>query len=464
MKAIICPMLKVAIIGRPNVGKSSLFNRLVRRNMAIVHDTSGTTRDVREYTVENDFGPDFVLLDTAGIEDDFAHELDTKASRIALDAAKKADLVLFVLDARTGLMPGDTEIAREVRRLSIPVLPIANKAENKQISVAGMSELLKLGFGEPVAISASHNLGLRALKEAVGERLSALAPTEPEEKLTEEPQEEDYRVRIAIIGRPNAGKSTLTNKLLGEDRMLVSDVAGTTRDSIDVDFTYRGKDVTIIDTAGLRRKTRITAELEKLSAGRSIEAIKNADVCVMVVDATGTPDKQDMQIAEVALEEGKGVVFFVNKIDAAPDPKLAITKVKERLEIGLSQVKNLPVIKASAIKGKGIKELMDAVFELYGLRNMRVSTGRLNRWLEEAVAKNPPPNSRLKRPMKIKYVSQTGVRPPSFTLFVGGASDLPESYRRYLINSLGSAFGFDRIVIRLKLKSSKNPYDGKEQE
>jgi GTP-binding protein len=464
-------MFTVAIIGRPNVGKSSLFNRLVKRRLAIVHDSSGTTRDVKECTVDLGYGFSFSLLDTAGIEVS-TDALACRMSAGAIAAAEEADLILFVVDAKRGPTPADRDLADKIRRLGKDVVLVANKAENMMLFENESAEFFSLGFKGAIPVSAAHDIGFSVLKEAIKNRVAKTRPSEilsSDEALEiireaerADPNEADRNIRITIVGRPNVGKSTLVNKMLGKDRLVTGEDAGITRDAIDADFSYHGREVTLVDTAGLRRKNKISDDLEGLAAGRSIEAIKKSDVCVLVVDTTDKgSSKQDLQVAGFAVSEGKGLIVAINKIDLTLDPKGAVDYVKKRLEISFSQVKDIPVVAVSAKKGTGISGMMRAAFELYDLSSLRVPTARLNKWLEAAVAKTPPPNSRLKRPMGVKYITQTGVRPPSFALFVGGASDLPESYKRYLMNSLGEEFGFNRVAVRLKVKSSANPYSGK---
>lgn len=472
-------MIKVAIIGRPNVGKSTLFNRLVKRNVAIVYDTAGTTRDVKEYVVKDDDDFMFTLLDTAGLEKADKNSIAGRMTSKTIDAIKSADLILFMIDAKASILPEDIYFANVVKKQNKPVILIANKAENMNNFRNNLGEFYKLGFGDAMPLSAEHGQGIISLidklKAEVKKIESAKIPEADVEDLdddelkdiieiVESSQDEtplDLSVRISIIGRPNVGKSTLVNTLLGEERVLVGDEAGITRDSIDTDFVYKGRDVKLIDTAGLRKRAKVYEELERLSTARSIEAIKNSDVCIIVIDATLGIDKQDLIIANVAVNEGKGLIFVLNKWDLIKDKKYILDQIKDKLEESFAQVKNIPLVCISALKSVGVKEMMKEAFEVYDLRNLRISTGKLNKWLERVVIKNPPPLSRLKRPMSIKYITQSAIKPPTFTLFVGGASILPDNYKRYLLNSLGEEFGFDKIVIRLKIRTSKNPFKDK---
>ena len=473
-------MIKVAIIGRPNVGKSTLFNKLTKRNIAIVHDSSGTTRDVKEYIVKCYDGFEFALLDTAGLEKAPEGSIANRMTEKTLNAIKVADIIFFVIDGKTSVLPEDMDFAKVVKKYNKDVILVVNKSENMNNFKNNLGDFYRLGFGDPLPLSAEHGQGMINLIERLKSEIAKKEEIEAKEEASEildddelneileaegemedEEEEKDFRVRIAIIGRPNVGKSTLVNTLLGEDKMLTGNEAGLTRDSVDTDFTYKGRDVKLIDTAGLRKKNKIYAELERLSTARSIETIKNSDVCVVVIDAEVGLDKQDLTIASYAVQEGKGLIFVLNKWDLIKNKHEKLEEVKDKLQISFSQVKEIPVVCISAIKSKGIKDMMREVFELYDLRKQRITTGKLNKWLDMVVAKNPPPLSRLKRPMSIKYITQSATRPPTFTMFVGGASDIPDNYKRYLINSLGETFGFDKVGIRLKIKTSKNPYKDK---
>ena len=473
-------MIKVAIIGRPNVGKSTLFNKLVKRNVAIVYDTAGTTRDVKEYIVKGYDDFEFTLLDTAGLEKAGKDTIADRMTNKTIDAIKSADLILFMIDAKTSVLPEDIYFANIVKKHNKPVILIANKAENYNNFKNNLGDFYKLGFGDPMPLSAEHGQGIISLIDTLKKEIKKIETKKiPESKIedldddelkdiieiVENSQDEapiDLSVRISLIGRPNVGKSTLVNTLLGEERMLVGNEAGITRDAIDTDFVYKGRNVKLIDTAGLRKRSKVYEELERLSTARSIEAIKNSDICIIVIDASVGLDKQDLVIANVAINEGKGLLFVLNKWDLIKEKKYILSQIKDKLEESFAQVKNIPLVCISALKAKGVDEMMREAFELYDLRNLRISTGKLNKWLEKVVIKNPPPLSRLKRPMSIKYITQSAIKPPTFTLFVGGASVLPDNYKRYLINSLGEEFGFDKIIIRLKTRTSKNPYKDKQ--
>ncbi len=471
-------MIKVAIIGRPNVGKSTLFNRFTKRNIAIVHDTAGTTRDVKEYIVKEYDGFEFALLDTAGLEKAKEGSIANRMTEKTINAIKIADIIFFVIDGKTSVLPEDIDFAHIVKKHNKKVILIVNKSENINNFKNNLGDFYKLGFGEPLPISAEHGQGMINLIERLKKEIKLKEKeilTQSQDELLEDDElkdiieiaeynddeEKDFRIRISIIGRPNVGKSTLVNSLIGEDKMLTGNEAGLTRDAIDTDFTYKGRDIKLIDTAGLRKKNKIYEELEQLSTARSIESIKNSDVCAIIIDAELGLDKQDLTIASYAVQEGKGLIIVLNKWDLIKDKKEKLETIKDKLQISFSQVKEIPIVCTSALKAKGIKDMMKEVFEIYDLRKQRITTGRLNKWLDKVVAQNPPPLSRLKRPMSIKYITQSATRPPTFTMFVGGASDIPENYKRYLINSLGESFGFNKVVIRLKIKTSKNPYKDK---
>jgi len=438
-------MLKVAIIGRPNVGKSTLFNRLIGRRAAIVSDVAGTTRDVKIRTVKSGDGS-FELLDTAGIEHAKSGTIGERMSSHSIKTLSEADFVVFMADARVPPSSEDKDLARMLLKSKKPFAFALNKAEDKKKLFA--PEYVRLGLGEPILMSAEHDLGIRDL-------LLKIEPLVYEEKREED---ENLPPRLAIIGRPNVGKSTLFNAIVGAERVLTGPEAGITRDSIDTDLVWRGQAIRLIDTAGLRKRARVEENLEKLSNSYAIEAVKNCDACIIVVDAAVGLDKQDLIIANLALDEGKGLLIALNKIDKVADRKEAEKAVRMRLESSLSQIKDVPLVEISARQRKGIDRLLKEALYVCELRSKKIPTAKLNKWLEAAVAKQPPPMSRLKRPMRLKYMTQTAGKPPSFTIFAGGASNPPDSYMRYLENSLKSAFGLQKIMIRLKIRTGENPY------
>ena len=442
----------VAIVGRPNVGKSTLFNRLVGKRVALVDDRPGVTRDRREGDA-NLLGMDFRVIDTAGYEDEEVETLPGRMRQQTEAAAEIADVALFVIDSRAGVTPLDEENARWLPGLDTPVILLANKAEGRA-GENGVLEAYRFGFGDPVPFSAEHGEGLVDLFEA----LLPLIEREGDEQAVEDP--EDGPLKLAIVGRPNAGKSTLVNKMLGEERMITGPEAGITRDSIAVEWEWQGKAVRLIDTAGLRRRTKIEDKLEHLSAADTRRAIDFAEVVVLLLDATRGLEAQDLRIASQVLEEGRALVIAINKWDVAENPPGLLNGIRAALDEGLSQVKGLPLITVSAFTGRGIDQLLGAAFEIREEWSRRVGTGQLNRWFERAIETNPPPAPGGMR-IKLRYITQVNTRPPSFVLFGTRVDQLPESYRRYLINGMRRELGFGGVPVRMSLRASKNPYEKK---
>jgi GTP-binding protein len=446
--------LTVAIVGRPNVGKSTLFNRLVGKRLALVDDTPGVTRDRREG--RGRLGDlEFTLYDTAGLEEAKAGSLSARMTEQTRRAVAEADIVLFLIDAREGVTPQDEHFARMLRRGPAQVLLVANKSEGKA-GATGAAEAFRLGLGEPIAISAEHGEGLSDLYD----RIAALTPA-PEEPDAEggEAEEEAPRgpLQLAIVGRPNVGKSTLVNRLIGEERLLTGPEAGITRDAIAVDWEWQGRALRLVDTAGLRRRSKVEAKLEKLSAADTLRAIRFAEVVVLVLDAEQPLEKQDLTIARLVEEEGRALVIAANKWDAVADKNAARRQLRDRIETSLPQVKGLPVVTLSALTGRNLDELMKAVFQVYEAWNRRVPTAQLNRWLEEATAAHPPPAVSGRR-IRLRYMTQVKARPPSFALFSSRAEALPESYLRYLVNGIRETFDIQGVPVRLNLRKPKNPY------
>lgn len=484
----------VAIIGRPNVGKSTLFNRLVGRRMAIVHDLPGVTRD-RKTAKGSLLGIDFEVVDTAGLEDTHDDTLEGRMRRQTEVALSEADVALFLIDARAGVTPLDAHFADILRKSKTPVLLVANKCEGK-VGEPGMYEAYGLGLGEPVAISAEHGTGLGDLfhallpysdegKEAAARAAAGIVEDDEFEPFPDEPViddtgdvdlaalAEEYEgdvtfqdegldperpIQLAIVGRPNTGKSTLVNQLLGEDRQLTGPEAGVTRDSIECDWEWQGRRIRLVDTAGLRRKARIEDSLERLSASGTLNSIRMAEVVVLVLDANMVMEKQDLTIARMVVEEGRALVIAVNKWDACEDRKGALQLVEDRLQTSLPQVRGIPFVTLSALRGQGMDGLMKAVLGIHTIWNTRVQTRRLNEWLEEMLIRHPPPLSKQKRRIKLRYITQVKARPPSFAIFASRPDDLPESYMRYLANGLRESFGLDGTPIRIFLRKPKNPY------
>ena len=445
------PLPVVAIIGRPNVGKSTLFNRLVGKRIALVDDRPGVTRDRREGDAHL-LGLDFRLVDTAGFEDEDAATLPGRMRAQTQAAVDLADVALFVIDARAGIVPLDEEIARWLRGSKTPVVLVANKAEGTS-GDGGFYEAFSLGFGDPVALSAEHGEGLADLFEALLPHLDR----EGIEADEEEEIVEGGPLKLAIVGRPNAGKSTLVNKLLGEDRMITGPEAGITRDAISIEWEFEGKPVRLIDTAGLRRKAKVDDKLERLSAADTAHAIDFAEVVVLLLDATRGLEAQDLRIADQIFTEGRAMVIALNKWDVADGQSALFNGVRAALDDGFAQVKGVPLLTVSAATGKGLDVLLKVAFETRDAWSKRVPTGELNRWFERALEANPPPAPGGKR-IKLRYVTQIKSRPPSFVIFGTRVDQLPESYRRYLVNSIRRDLGFGAVPVRLTFRAPKNPF------
>jgi len=450
------PLPTVAIIGRPNVGKSTLFNRLVGKRVALVDDRPGVTRDRREGEGRL-LDLKFRVMDTAGFEDEDAHSLPGRMRAQTDAAVREADVALFLIDAREGLTPLDEEIARWLRGHATPVVIAANKAEGNA-GEAGRMEAFALGLGEPFALSAEHGEGLVDLFEAIRPHV------EHEHFLTEAEEEEEGAgpLKLAIVGRPNAGKSTLVNKMLGEERMITGPEAGITRDSISIDWDWQGKPVKLVDTAGLRKRARVEDKLEKLSAFDTKRAIDHAEVVALLLDATRGLESQDLRIADQVLEEGRALVIALNKWDVAEHASSLFNGVKAALEEGLSQLKGVPLLTVSGKTGKGIDQLLGAAFEVRENWSRRVTTGELNRWFERAVEQNPPPAPGGKR-IKLRYITQVKSRPPSFVVFGTRVDQLPTSYQRYLLNSMRRELDLGPVPLRLTMRAPKNPFHDKGQ-
>ena len=445
--------LKIAIVGRPNVGKSTLFNRLAGRKLAIVDDQPGVTRD-RRFGVGRLGDLDLELIDTAGFEDVTDESLEARMRAQTELAVDEADLSFFVIDAREGVTPGDEIFADVLRRKGKAVLLLANKSESKA-SDAGVLDAFSLGLGEPIPISAEHGEGMADLYAAV----AALAFEEDDE----DEDTADKHVSIAIVGRPNAGKSTLVNRLIGEDRLLTGPEAGITRDAIPVDWMWDGRAIRLVDTAGLRRKAKVQANLEKLSTHDSIRAITFAEVVIPVMDATHPFETQDLQIADLVEREGRALVFVLAKWDLVEDPQAKLAELIDEAQRQLPQVKGSPIIALSAETGRGLDKLMPAVFKAHADWSTKVKTRDLNDWLKMAVERHPPPSVGGRR-VKPKYMAQTKARPPTFVLFASRADQLPDHYRRYLVNSIRESFDLPGVPIRLTVKSNKNPFaEGEEK-
>ena len=439
----------VAILGRPNVGKSTLFNRLAGRKIAIVDNTPGVTRDRKEAETRI-AGRAVRLLDTAGLEEAAPETIQGRMRASSEAAVREADLVLFVVDARAGLTPSDRAFGEWLRRQTVPVILVANKTEGRLGGYAAM-EAYELGLGDPVPVSAEHGDGIGELHDAVRETL-------PEEPEADERDDPGRPLRLAIIGRPNAGKSTLLNALLGEERMITGPEPGLTRDSVAVEWRDgTGGRVRLVDTAGMRKKARIDERLEQMSVAATLGALKEAEVVILVVDALLGMDEQDLRIARLAEREGRAVVIAFNKWDAVEDRNAARAKLVDVLTASLAQLKGVPVVTLSAQTGRGLDRLMPTVRATYALWNKRIGTGELNRWFESALTRHPPPAVDGRR-VKLRYATMPKARPPTIAVFGTRAEELPEDYRRYLVNAFREAFDMPGVPIRLQLRGTRNPY------
>ncbi|MDH5666247.1 MAG: ribosome biogenesis GTPase Der [Nitrosopumilus sp.] len=457
----------VAIIGRPNVGKSTLFNRLVGKRVAIVDDAPGVTRDRREGAGKI-ADMQFRVVDTAGLEDVNDESLESRMRGQTEIALKEADVALMMFDARVGITPVDKHFSGLLRKSKTPVIVIANKCE-RGAGEAGRLEAYELGLGEPIAISSEHGEGIDGLYDALKPYFDRAKKNKNSFKSYDyefEDNDDDDAIKqrplqMAIVGRPNVGKSTLVNCLLGSERMLTGPEAGITRDSISIPWQYKGRAINLIDTAGLRRKSRVTEKVEYLSTNDTKRAIDFSQVSVLVLDGEDMLEKQDLTIAGSVIDEGRALVIAVNKWDLIKDKKEAMQRLEDRLQTSLPQVRGVPIVTISAQKGKGMDKLLDAVFDVFEVWNRRISTGQLNRWLEQVLHDHQPPLVGGRR-VKVRYMTQPKTRPPTFALFVSHTKGLPESYQRYLANALREDFELWGIPLRLHVRKGRNPYDNDE--
>lgn len=467
----------LALVGRPNVGKSTLFNRLAGKRLAIVDDTPGVTRDWREAPALL-FDRSFTVLDTAGLEEHFDNSIQGRMRRQTEEALKRADAILFMIDGRAGLTPMDEHFAAFLRKQKKPVILGVNKSENERAAMAGIGEAVRLGFGDPIALSAEHNIGMHELYQALSpffpeeddtaideedsasldeDALDALEGNLDYELEDDEPEEETKPIKIAIVGRPNVGKSTLLNALVKDNRVMTGPEAGITRDAIAVDWVYKDTKIKLVDTAGMRKKARVDNNIEQMSVEDTLRAIRLAQIVILVVDANTPLEKQDLQIADHVLKEGRALILAVNKWDIAENREELLDTVQYKLETGLAQVKKLPFVTISAKNGRNLNLLMDRVLTTYAIWNRRVKTAKLNRWLAARESQNPAPlvDGRSNR---LKYIAQINTRPPTFALWVSQSKELPGTYKRYITNALREDFDLPGVPVRLLIRTSKNPY------
>ncbi|MEK1896665.1 MAG: ribosome biogenesis GTPase Der [Rhizobium sp.] len=468
----------VAIVGRPNVGKSTLFNRLVGKKLALVDDTPGVTRDRRPGDARL-VDLRFTIVDTAGLEEAHEESLQGRMRAQTEAAIDEADLSLFVVDAKTGLTPVDTALAEMLRRRGKPVILVANKSEARG-SDAGFYDAYALGLGEPTPISAEHGQGMLDLRDAIVAALGEERAFPPKDDVAvtdvdipqstgadgeeeEEPAYDDSKpLRVAIVGRPNAGKSTLINRFLGEDRLLTGPEAGITRDSISVEWDWRGRTIKMFDTAGMRRKAKVIEKLEKLSVADALRAIRFAELVVVVFDATIPFEKQDLHIVDLVLREGRAAVLAFNKWDMIEDPQAVLADLREKTDRLLPQARGIRAVPISGQTGRGLDKLMQSIIDTDKVWNKRISTARLNRWLEQQQVQHPPPAVSGRR-IKLKYMTQVKARPPAFMISCTRSDALPESYTRYLINGLRADFDMPSVPIRIHYRSPDNPYESKKR-
>lgn len=440
--------IKVALIGRPNVGKSTLFNRLVGKKVSLTHPTPGVTRDRK--IIEAYVGDQpYFLIDTAGLELEASDKLETRMTKQSEKAIEEADLIFFLIDSRSGIVPLDEFFAKKLRKDKKKVIVVANKCESID-SQSSALEAYRLGFGDPLLISAEHNQGIVTLYEHILECLK--------NKTSEIQDNEKKPLNIVIAGRPNVGKSTLINNTIGEQRLLTGPEAGITRDSIAVEWTYKDQLIRLVDTAGMRKKSNITDQIEKLSVNDTLNSIRLAEVVVLVLDSTMILEKQDLLIAQHVIEEGRLLMIAINKWDLVKDSeKESLQKLKDRLQTSLTQIKGIPYLTLSGIKGDSLSKIIPDVHDIYEKWNVRLSTSVLNTYLEELLIRHPPPLVRGRR-LKIRYITQIKSRPPTFALWVNFSKDVPNSYIRYLSNEFRKKFSLEGIPLRFVLRKSKNPY------
>ena len=465
---------RIALVGRPNVGKSTLFNRMVGKKMAIVNDTPGVTRDWREAEATL-MGHHVMVIDTAGLEESFDDSIQGRMRRQTEQALDHCDVAVFMMDGRAGVTAMDQHFAQFMRKRDVPVILAMNKCEGSK-GMDSLGEAYSLGFGDPVAVSAEHNEGIAVLYDAIldackdyfadvsnddnlPDETEAVADVEEGDEAFEltDIDDETKPIKVAIVGRPNAGKSTLVNTILGTDRVMVGPEAGVTRDAIAVDWTHDGRDFTLVDTAGLRKKSKVTHDIESAATEDTYRAIRLAQIVVLVLDGTLSLDKQDLLIAAHVIEEGRALVIAINKWDIQENKDEVLQAFRDRIQRSLGQLPDVPVVTLSALKGRKIDKLLDWMMVAYTNWNKRITTGKLNRWIEAIESRHPAPLTQS-RPNRLRFIAQIKSRPPTFAMWVSRPKDIPGSYKRYVINNLKEDFDIRHVPVRLMLRTSKNPY------
>ncbi len=446
-------MLKIVLVGRPNVGKSTLFNRLVLSQKAIVNDQPGVTRD-RKYGQGKLVDLEFILIDTAGIDDTLKGATELKIREQSQLAIDDADIIFFVIDGREGVLPIEKSFAMKLKMQNKPIVVLINKSEGSK-GLIGLSESASLGFDNVIPISAEHGEGLPDLYDVLIDYLD-------NKNLNIKQNEtflnlENSPIRVSVIGRPNTGKSTLVNNIIGENRLVTGSDAGITRDSIEIEWNYKKQTFCLIDTAGLRRKSKITKILEKYMVSDTLKSIKFSDICVLLIDASQNIDKQDLTIARMIIGEGRGIIIGANKWDKVKDQNTIKNQIVNQLGISLSQIKNIPIVFLSGLHNKGIEKLFDKIIYVKKKLNSRITTGKLNRWLSTIIENNPPPLYKG-RQNNIRYITQVNVKPPTFALFMSSPNDLPNSYKRFLLASIAKTFDLLGVPIRIMFRKGNNPY------
>ncbi|MBL93925.1 MAG: GTPase Der [Alphaproteobacteria bacterium MarineAlpha3_Bin5] len=455
-------LMRIVIVGRPNVGKSTLFNRFVGKRIAIVNNTPGITRDRREGKGQiGDLA--FIAIDTAGFEENITESLKSEIRMQTVNAIMGANLAVLLYDAKNGVTPMDRSFANWLRKFEIPVILIANKCEGR-VQEASIVEGCSFGFGNPVPISAEHGEGMADLYSSIKTCTEKLLEKGPMlEHKTDESKADQFQeksiTQIAIVGRPNVGKSTLLNQLIGQKRMVTGPIPGITRDTIGVTFNYKGQCIKLFDTAGLRKKARITDKIENLSNADTLRAIKFAQVVILLLEPNTVLEKQDLNIARIVIKEGRGLLIAINKWDACKKKNRILQNIQKKLQISLPQIYGVPVIPISALTGYNVDKLFPKIFEILQIWNLRVSTGKLNKWLKKVLERHPPPLGQNGRRIAIRYATQIKTRPPTFSLHSSSIDKLPRSYFRYLMNALRSDFDILGVPIRLHAQKNKNPYD-----